>query len=127
MSAGAQSRGVLGVIIDGRCRDLTEHRALGFPVFSRGQSTLGQSSFSRPSALNVPITIHPLNTDTYAPTEVLPDDIILADIDGVVCIPKDLVGRVVEMCGLAREIDERCMADIKAGKGIKETFKKWRG
>lgn len=32
MSAGAKSRGVQGVIIDGRVRDLAEHRSMGFPV-----------------------------------------------------------------------------------------------
>jgi regulator of RNase E activity RraA len=32
MSAGARSRGLEGVIINGRCRDIAEHRRLGFPV-----------------------------------------------------------------------------------------------
>ena len=32
MTARAQAKGVLGVIIDGRCRDLAEHREAGFPV-----------------------------------------------------------------------------------------------
>lgn len=32
MSAGAKSRNVQGVIIDGRVRDLAEHRSMGFPV-----------------------------------------------------------------------------------------------
>jgi hypothetical protein len=32
MTARAQARGVKGVVIDGRCRDLTEHRTAGFPA-----------------------------------------------------------------------------------------------
>lgn len=32
MTAGAMSRGVVGVVIDGACRDLKEHRDAGFPV-----------------------------------------------------------------------------------------------
>jgi regulator of RNase E activity RraA len=40
MTAGAQARGALGVIISGRCRDLGEHREAGFDVFARGSSTL---------------------------------------------------------------------------------------
>lgn len=89
MTARAQSKGVKGVIIDGRCRDLVEHRDAEFPVstckgvlgvadaqadgrffvlanvlpllkiFSRGHSTLGQSPFVRPSELQVPVTITP--------------------------------------------------------------------
>lgn len=135
MTAGAQSRGVLGVVIDGRCRDLTEHRSLGFPVFARAHSTLGQGTFSRPSELNVPLTITPIRDPwnenpsgvPFPPTEIHPGDILLADIDGVVCVPQDLIERVVRRCETSREIDEKCMEDIKAGNPIKETFKKWRG
>lgn len=32
MTARAQARNVKGVVIDGRCRDLSEHRTAGFPV-----------------------------------------------------------------------------------------------
>jgi hypothetical protein len=32
MSIGAKTRGVQGVVIDGGCRDLAEHREMGFPV-----------------------------------------------------------------------------------------------
>lgn len=32
MSAGAKSRHLNGVVINGRCRDIAEHRKLGFPV-----------------------------------------------------------------------------------------------
>lgn len=132
MTAGAQSRGVLGVVLDGRCRDLAEHRDLGFPVFARGHSTLGQGTFSRPSALDVPLTIVPRREAgpegvIFPSVQVIPGDIILADVDGVVCVPIDLVDKVVEKCTASREIDTKCMADIQAGKGIKETFKKWRG
>ena len=45
MTAGAQFRGVHGVVIDGRARDLIEHRAAGFPVFARGKSTLGMFEY----------------------------------------------------------------------------------
>lgn len=132
MTAGAQARGVLGVIIDGRCRDIGEHRAFGFPVFARGHSTLGQGTFSRPSEFDIPLTILPRveNVDGGVPfpaTVVHPGDIILADIDGVVCVPKDMVETVAQRCAVAEEIDEKCMIDIKAGLGMKATFKKWRG
>jgi len=132
MTAGAQVRGVLGVILDGRCRDLSEHRALKFPVFARGHSTLGQGTFTRPSELDIPLTIVPReeNVDGGVPfpaTVVYPGDLLLADIDGVVCIPKDMVEAVAQKCAIAQEIDEKCMTDIRAGLGIQTTFKKWRG
>lgn len=38
MTARAQFRGVKGVVVDGRCRDLAEHREAGFPVGHAGHS-----------------------------------------------------------------------------------------
>lgn len=138
MSTGAQQRGVLGVIIDGRCRDLLEHRGMSFPVYARGHSTLGQGTFTRPSELNVPVTISPrydVAAQAYAQetgvefpsTTINPGDYLLADIDGVVCVPVGLIDQVVERCKKAREIDEKCVEEIKGGMGIQEAFKKWRG
>ena len=56
-----------------------------------------------------------------------PGDILLADIDGVVSVPKDLVERVIELATEGRRIDNLCMDDLRAGKGIKETFALHRG
>lgn len=125
MSAGAQAKGALGVIISGRCRDIAEHRALQFPVFARGQSTVGQSPHTRPSAVNIPVT---MGTSEILPSVTIhPGDLIVADEDGVVCVPQGMVEQVVSAATKGREIDERCMADIKAGMGIQASFKKHRG
>ncbi|CAE7072141.1 unnamed protein product [Rhizoctonia solani] len=132
MTAGAQFRGVHGVVIDGRARDLIEHRAAGFPVFARGHSTLGQSPFTRPSELNVPVTILPRPDfegafeNTFSAVEVHPGDIIVADIDGVVSIPPELIARVIDTCRYSKQVDERCMIDIQQGRSIQETFQEWR-
>lgn len=133
MTAGAQARGALGVIISGRCRDLAEHRSSNFPVFARGHSTLGQSPFTRPSAVNIPLTIKPVGitegTDggTFPVVQVNPGDWMVADEDGVVCVPVDLVSQVLELAAKGREVDEKCMVDIRAGLGVQASFKKHRG
>ena len=128
MSAGAQAGGTLGVVISGRCRDIQEHISLGYPVFSRGRSTLGQSPFVRPSAINVPLEIHPQGAEESFPSvTVNPGDYIIADVDGVVCVPRNDIQQVVENARKGKEVDERCMRDIKAGKGVQITFKTHRG
>ncbi|KAJ8495681.1 hypothetical protein ONZ45_g12761 [Pleurotus djamor] len=134
MTAGAQSRSALGVVISGRCRDIQQHRSTQFPVFAAAHSTLGQSSFTRPSAINLPLTITPqypvsVEADAYQfPTiQVNPGDYIVGDEDGVVCVPKDLVEKVVEMATKGKEIDDKCMEDIKAGLGVQASLKKHRG
>ncbi|KAL4073910.1 RraA-like protein [Scleroderma yunnanense] len=131
MTAGAQARGAVGVVISGRCRDLSEHRAAEFPVFARGHSTLGQGTFVRPSAVNVPLVISPLGIeqgpDMFPPVEVKPGDWIIADEDGVVCVPQHMTNDVVELAVVGQEVDARCMEDIKAGKGVQASFLKHRG
>ena len=139
MSAGAQARGALGVVISGRCRDLAEHRSLGFAVFARGQSTLGQSPFTRPSEINVPLTIAPIpnlggassigisSADTFPAAVVSPGDWIVGDEDGVVVVAQNLEQEVVEKALKGRDVDARCMEDIEAGKGVQASFKLHRG
>lgn len=128
MTAGAQSRGVAGVVISGRCRDLFEQESFRFPIFARGNSTLGQSPFTRPSAVQVPVTIHPVPADEGFPSlTVDPGDLVVADRDGVVVVPKEMADKVVELAGKGREVDDRCMEDIKAGLGVQVSFKKHRG
>lgn len=137
MSAGAIARGATGVIISGNCRDVGEHRSLGFPVFSRSHSTVGQSPFTRPSEVNVPLTIQPQYpgflsgyfnpSGSFPAVTVNPGDWIVADEDGVVCVPQDLEEQVIELAQKGRAVDELCMMDIKAGKGVQASFKLHRG
>ncbi|KAF9459809.1 RraA-like protein [Collybia nuda] len=128
MTAGAQARSAAGVIISGRCRDLAEHRLLQFPVYARGHSTLGQAPFTRPSEINIPLVIHPWDVrgqeqDAMPPVRVVPGDWMVADEDGVVCVPRGLEARVSELAAKGRATDEICMFDIKAGKGVQATFR----
>ena len=127
MTAGAHARGVVGVIISGRCRDMAEHRSLAFPVFARGRSTLGQFPFTRPSAINIPLTIFPRQAGTFPAVTIYPGDWMIADEDGVVCVPNTLQEQVIELANKGREMDSRCMKDINAGKGVKESFQVHRG
>ncbi|KAF8210191.1 ribonuclease E inhibitor RraA/Dimethylmenaquinone methyltransferase [Mycena galopus ATCC 62051] len=129
MSAGALARSAVGVVISGRCRDLAEHRALGFPVFARSHSTLGQQPFTRPSAINIPLVIAPPSTVsdyTFPSLTVEPGDWIIGDEDGVVCVPRAMEAEVAEEAESKRAVDAQCMVDIQAGKGIRATFAKYR-
>ena len=129
MSAGAKARGAMGVVISGRCRDIEEHRAMVFPVFSRGHSTLGQSTFTQPAAVNVPLTILPqgAGAESFPAVTIEPGDWVVADEDGVVCVPQVLESQVIELATKGRQVDSLCMDDIRAGKGVQNSFKVHRG
>jgi regulator of RNase E activity RraA len=129
MTAGAQARRVLGAVVSGRVRDVSEHRAAGFALFARGTSTVGQASFTRVAEVQVPLTT---NVDSeqrggLAAVTVNPGDLLVGDDDGVVCIPKLLEEEVLRMASRGREIDARCLRDIRSGVGVAESFRRHRG
>lgn len=106
----------------------------GMTIFAKGHSTLGQAPFTRPATIGEPIelqseTVSPASdaNPAFPTSTVYPADIILADVDGVVVVPRAQVMEVVELAKKGREVDARCLEDLKQGKGVAETFKKHRG
>ena len=89
----------------------------------------GQKPFTRPSAVQVPLTIRAQPLDCGFPDAVLkPGDVIVADEDGVVRVPAEIdLDDLVRTLRMGRVADENCMKDIEAGLGVQESFKKHRG
>jgi regulator of RNase E activity RraA len=83
----ARRRGMAGVVIDGRCRDVAGLRALGLPVFARGTVPASGSTVSR-APLRAPVRVGGL--------EVSDGDIVFADDDGVVIAPAAQIERALE-------------------------------
>lgn len=124
MTSGAIARGVMGVIISGRCRDISEHLSESFPVFARGKSTLGQSPFTRPAILNDVVTIDGGNG--WEVEVRSGKDVLVADEDGVVCIPVNDAEEVASLAQKGRESDANCLPHIQAGEGVAFSFKEYR-
>ncbi|KAF5722337.1 ribonuclease e inhibitor rraa dimethylmenaquinone methyltransferase [Fusarium mundagurra] len=108
MSTRAKYLGAEGVVINGRIRDINEHKEFGFPVFSRGYSILGSNTFTRASEINVPIR-------DGGGLWINPGDILVGDADGVVSVPPSLIEQVVALCQERAEIDEKMFAELRNG------------
>ncbi len=97
MAAGAVANKHEAAVLDGGVRDIVEiRRDYDFPVYSRtvcAGTTLGRA---KTLAANVEVDI--------GGVIVHPGDIMVGDIDGVVCVPRVHAEAVLEM---AKEIDER--------------------
>jgi regulator of RNase E activity RraA len=108
MTAGAVANGLAGAILDGGVRDIMEiRRDYDFSVFARSISpgtTLGR--FKTLSS-NEPVECGGILVN--------PGDLIVADLDGVVVVPKEHVTAVLER---ATEIE---MREAKQAKLIRET------
>ena len=93
-------RGVRGVVLACGVRDVAELRDMGFPAWSTAVSAQG-SVKATPGSVNVPIVVEG--------QLIRPGDVIVADDDGVVCVPRDDVDEVLQRSAarMAREEESR--------------------
>jgi 4-hydroxy-4-methyl-2-oxoglutarate aldolase len=110
-------RGVKGCIIDGGCRDNAFVRKLGFPVFARFQTPRDIAGAWTLESLGQTIEIEGVQIRT--------DDLVLADIDGIVVVPKEqaeaIIGQVEEVMN-AENLVRRAILD---GMSPKEAYLKF--
>jgi 3-hexulose-6-phosphate synthase / 6-phospho-3-hexuloisomerase len=100
-SIGSKQKGLSAVIIDGAVRDTAEIMEMAFPTWVKSV-TPNTGGGKGGGAINIPITCGGVSVN--------PGDIVVADDDGVVVIPKDMAQEI-----LAKTIDRENME-----RGIKE-------
>ncbi len=96
MSQAAKTMGAAGLVIDGCVRDTVMMKKISFPVWSRGIS-VKSSTKQTGGKINHPITI--------GNVLVHPGDLVFADNDAVVIIPREQAAATLEKA-LAREAHE---------------------
>ncbi len=90
-----KGRGGLGAVVDGCVRDWPKIKQIGLPLWVKGFTpNYATQSGLNPWAYNVAIDA--------CDVLVMPGDVILADDDGVVCLPLNMVDLVLE-AGLSYE------------------------
>jgi regulator of RNase E activity RraA len=90
-----KGKGGAGIVIDGCFRDWPNIQPIGTPMWARA-STPNYASQDKlfPWAYNVPVAL--------SNVLVLPGDIVIADDDGIVCVPKNMAPQLAKIA-LAHE------------------------
>src|SRR5436305_631218 len=117
MTTAMKYRGLAGAVVDGGVRDTPQIRKLQFPIFSRGVVPSTTVNHFRVTGKNVPVVC--------AGVPVRPADIIVADMDGVVVVPRENAQEILKKAQQLDETEHSMYAFIEKYKSIREAVSKF--
>jgi 4-hydroxy-4-methyl-2-oxoglutarate aldolase len=117
LSNFVRARGGRGAIIDGLVRDTAKIIEMGFPVFSCGTNPLDSKGRNEVIAYRTPIRCGGI--------DVNPGDLIFADMDGIIVIPREIEDVAVQKA-LEKVAGEDIVRNaLNGGMMATEVFKKY--
>jgi len=115
LSYCAHQRGVAGTVIHGLCRDSAASCQMNYPLFALGTYMKSGKNRVRMVAHSVPVMA--------GATTIQPGDWIFGDDDGVLAIPADVVGTVLEVAGRITEMEGLVRESVSGGMPLAEARK----
>jgi 4-hydroxy-4-methyl-2-oxoglutarate aldolase len=103
----AKRHGLLAVVVYGGARDIAGYRDMGMPLYCVGSATADKPKDLQVAGHNVPVDLGGI--------PVKQGDIIVADEDGVVVVPAEALGTVMDNLRIMFEVEEGMSRAIKAG------------
>lgn len=112
MTQYAGARGIAATVIDGVCRDVTKALGDGYPLFTRGRFMRTGKDRVQVESVNTPVSV--------GTARVCARDIVVADANGVVVIPRDRAKEVAELARKIEDVESRIREHIANGKTLGE-------
>jgi regulator of RNase E activity RraA len=112
MTQYAVARRFAGTVIDGVCRDLAKALSDGYPLFTRGRFMRTGKDRVQVEAVNGTVSI--------GEARVCARDIVIADANGVVVVPRGRAREVAELTRQIEGVETQIRQQIEQGKSLKE-------
>lgn len=112
MTQYALARGIAGTVIDGVCRDVNKALGEGYPLFTKGRFMRTGKDRVEVVAVNQPVSI--------GSARACARDIVVADANGVVIVPRERARAVAECARKIEQIEAQIREQIALGKTLKE-------
>ncbi len=116
MTYTSKSKGIEGTVIDGVCRDVNGIKEVDYSIFTKGRYMVTGKERVEVDAVNVPVAV--------SGVQVRPGDIILGDDSGVLCIPKEVAEKVLELAKHIEEVEQKIIAEVTKGSTLKAAREK---
>ena len=117
MSTIAKRNGAVGCVCDSQIRDCLRIIEMGFPVYFAGIRPLDSKGRGRVIAYDVPVSC--------GDVLVQPGELIFADFDGIVVIPKEVEQDVVQKALDKVGKENLSRRDLMSGKTLREVYDRY--
>ncbi len=116
MTYTSKSKGIEGTVIDGVCRDVNGIKEVDYSIYTKGRYMVTGKERVQVDAVNVPVAV--------SGVQVRPGDIILGDDSGVLCIPKEVAEKVLELAKNIEAVEQKIIAEVTKGSTLKAAREK---
>lgn len=122
LSEAMKARGCAGVVVDGGVRDTAYIAEMGLGMMARYRTPSQSIGRWRVTGVQTAVKVRGAVQDWVG---VNPGDLVVADGDGVIIVPRDLVEEFAAMAKSWAEKDQNARQDIKNGALLIDTLNKY--
>lgn len=117
MTTVAKRNGAVGCVCDSQVRDCNRIIDMGFPVYYTGIRPLDSKGRARVEGFDVPVAC--------GDVVVQPGELVFADFDGIVVIPRAVEEKVLELAQQKVSAESDSRKELLAGKTLREVYNKY--
>lgn len=117
LSTAARNRGCVGAIVDGMVRDVRQMTKMDFAVWALGTNLLDSLHRQRVIDVDVPVELGGI--------EFRSGDLVIADVDGVVVVPRDLETEAIRRAWEKVHAENVTRDAIRGGMLATEAYRKY--